>query len=322
MTEFELIRRYFASQPLARNDVRVGIGDDAAVFHAPTNNDTVITSDVLVADVHFYADAAPEAIGYKSLAVNISDLAALGAEPAWFLLDLTLPEVRPAWLEKFASGMFELAQRHRMQLIGGDTARGPLSIAITAVGFVPYGKGLLRSGAQVGDDVYVTGALGDAALALAHLQHKQELTAAERTAVIQRLERPTPRAAEGIALRDLAASAIDVSDGLLADLGHILTASNVGARLQLDTIPLSATYRAQLPAIGWDYALAGGDDYELCFTAPAANAAAIHSLAEKHSFALTKIGEITAATTLELIDCNGQPYVPKNKGHDHFASHD
>lgn len=320
MTEFELIRAYFASQPVARSDVRAGIGDDAALVRAPAGMELAMATDVLVGGVHFFEDADPGAIGYKSLAVNLSDLAAMGAEPAWFLLDLTLPRADTAWLRGFADGLYELARLYEMQLIGGDTSRGPLSIAVTVVGFVPQGQGLLRSGARAGDLIYVTGTLGDAALALAVCRGQRTVAEAERAAICRRLDRPLPRLAEGIALRGLASSAIDVSDGLLADLGHVLEASDVGARITLDTLPLSPVYRAGVSEFGWDYALAGGDDYELCFTVPRDRRGAIEALARERQFSFSAIGEVTAAGGLEVLDGAGNRYRSRSTGHDHFRS--
>jgi len=320
VTEFELIRAYFASQPVRRADVHLGIGDDAAVVQAPPGMETVITTDVLVAGVHFLDDTDPVALGHKSLAVNLSDLAAMGAAPAWFVLDLTLPKIDRAWVDAYARGLHELAQSYRIQLVGGDTARGPLAIAITAIGLVPHGKCLRRSGARVGDMIYVTGTLGDAALALAAQRGEHGLASGDVAAVRHRLERPDPRIAEGIALRDGASSAIDVSDGLVADLGHVLEASKVGARLNLGAIPVSPTYRAQMRKIGLDYALAGGDDYELCFTVPPVQVSHINTLAIGSGFSFTAIGEVTAGNALEIYDSIGRIYQPKRKGFEHFAA--
>lgn len=319
MTEFELIRTYFAAPPVTRGDVTVGIGDDAAVVRVPPGRDTVITTDALVAGVHFFEDADPEAVGHKALAVNLSDLAAMGAEPVWFLLDLTLPRPSAPWLRGFAAGLAELARRYQVQLIGGDTTRGPLAVVITALGLVPEAKALCRSGARPGDRIYVSGALGDAALALAVSRGRHRLAAPERAAIGARLERPMPRVSEGMALRDIASSAVDVSDGLLADLGHVLQASGVGARLTLDSIPLSAAYRAHLSEVGWDYALSGGDDYELCFTVPPAKREALEALTRERGFALTAIGEITSGAGLQVYDSQGRSYRPPRLGHDHFA---
>ncbi|HEY8553453.1 MAG TPA: thiamine-phosphate kinase [Burkholderiales bacterium] len=318
MTEFELIRTFFASSSVTRSDVAVPVGDDAAVVDVPPGMQTVLATDVLVAGVHFFDDVDPAALGHKALAVNLSDLAAMGAEPAWFLLDLTLPHVDTAWLAAFAQGMYALARRHDVQLIGGDTSRGPLAVAVTVAGLVPRGAALRRAGARPGDGVYVTGTLGDAAFALAERVGTPRCTTAERALLDERLERPTPRVAEGLALRGVASSAIDISDGLLADLGHVLAASGVGARLQLDAIPLSATYRRHLREIGWDAALAGGDDYELCFTVPAANEARLAALAAERGFAATRIGEITAGEGVAIYDEAGRRYEPARRGHEHF----
>ena len=320
MTEFELIRAWFASSPVARADVRVGVGDDAALVQPAAGTELAVTTDALVAGVHFHEDIDPAALGHKALAVNLSDLAAMGAEPAWFLLALTLPaQSVPAWLERFAQGMYNLAQAHGVQLIGGDVARGPLAITITALGSLPAGQGLLRSGARAGDRIYVTGTLGDAALALAERRGEQAFAPQERDELKARLERPTPRIAEGRALRGLASSAIDVSDGLLADLGHVLEASAVGARIELAALPLSAAYRRQLGQLGWDYALAGGDDYELCFTAPPAAAGRIEALARGAPVPMTAIGEIVAGSGIDIRDPDGRRYQAQRTGYDHFG---
>jgi thiamine-monophosphate kinase len=283
-------------------------------------NETVITTDVLVAGVHFLADVDPAALGHKALAVNLSDLAAMGAAPAWFLLDLTLPAADDSWLQRFVEGMFTLARDHNVQLVGGDTSRGPLAIGITAIGSVPRGRALLRSGARAGDLVYVTGELGDAALALAWLRGERRFGDADAARLRERLERPSPRVAQGIALREWATSAIDISDGLAADLGHVLRASRVGARIRLDAIPLSSIYRDGLVDLGWEYALAGGDDYELCFTAAPAHRSAIERLARDGPVKFTPIGEITSSGELEIYDAAGRLYHPRTRGHDHFAA--
>lgn len=321
MTEFELIRAYFASSPVTRADVRVGVGDDAALVVPPPGTELVLTADALLAGVHFHADVAPAALGHKALAVNLSDLAAMGADPAWFLLALTLPSPTvSSWLESFAQGVYALAQAHAVQLVGGDVARGPLAIAITAIGTVPAGKGLLRSGARPGDRIYVTGTLGDAALALAARRGERAFTPRERAQLDARLERPTPRLGQGQALRQLASSAIDVSDGLLADLGHVLEASAVGARVELAALPLSPVYRRRLGELGWDYALAGGDDYELCFTVPPAAAARVEALGREGAVPMTAIGEVTAARGVAVLDPDGRHYRAQRLGYDHFGS--
>jgi thiamine-monophosphate kinase len=320
MTEFELIRTFFAVQPVARDDVIVGIGDDAAVLAPPAGCQLVVTTDVLVEGVHFPPDTDPASLGHKALAVNLSDLAAMGAEPAWFLLNITLPCADTSWLEGFCAGLFELARAYNMQLVGGNTARGPLAIALEAHGFVPEGEAVLRRGAEPGDSVYVTGELGDAALALAHRLGRWRLPPADFAATRTRLERPVPRVREGQLLRRFATSAIDVSDGLAADLGHILEASGVGALIVRDRVPLSETYRRHLDEVGWDPALTGGDDYELCFTVPARRDAEFARWREKFGCRVTCLGEITASAGLDIVDAAGNPYLLASRGHDHFAN--
>jgi thiamine-monophosphate kinase len=317
MTEFELIRTFFARQDVARADVAAGIGDDAALLQPPAGQQLAVTSDLLVSGVHFLPDADPYLLGHKALAVNLSDLAAMGAEPAWFMLNLALPKADAAWLEPFCRGMFELAREHKVQLVGGDTSRGPLTIAIEAHGFVPAGQALRRSGAQAGDRIYVTGTLGDAALALRHRLGGIRLPETDLTAVAGRMDRPTPRVREGLMLRGLAHSAIDISDGLLADLGHILEMSRVGARITLEKIPVSPVCRAHLRETGWDTVLANGDDYELCFTVPEQHAAALEKLRPACGF--HQIGVIETEPGLRIMDASGQPYQPRRSGHDHFA---
>lgn len=320
MTEFELIRQYFAAQPITRRDVALGIGDDAAVVDAPADRQLVVTTDMLVADVHFFPDADPVALGHKALAVNLSDLAAMGAEPAFFSLAIALPRVDGDWLAQFCEGIYGLARQYDMQLIGGDTTRGPLTISITAHGWVPAGQALTRSGARVGDHIYITGELGDAALALWEEQGKLHLSETGSAAVIERLSRPMPRVNAGQRLRGLAHSAIDISDGLAADLGHILEQSEVGARVDLAQVPVSDIYRTHLPEIGWELALANGDDYELCFTVPPERADRVQALAPSLGCRLTRIGEIVAGGGLQIVDANGRPYSLKQRGHDHFGS--
>ncbi|MEW6332374.1 MAG: thiamine-phosphate kinase [Pseudomonadota bacterium] len=317
MTEFELIRTFFARQDVTRADVAAGIGDDAALLQPPAGQQLAVTSDLLVSGVHFLPDADPYLLGHKALAVNLSDLAAMGAEPAWFMLNLALPRADAKWLELFCRGMFELAREHKVQLVGGDTSRGPLTIAIEAHGFVPMGQALRRSGAQAGDSIYVTGTLGDAGLALRHRLGGIFLPESDLAAVAGRMDRPTPRVREGLMLRGLAHSAIDISDGLLADLGHILEMSQVGARIYLEKIPVSPVCRAHLRETGWDMVLANGDDYELCFTAPEQHVAALEKLRPACGF--HQIGVIEAEPGLRIVDEAGRPYQPRQSGHDHFA---
>lgn len=301
---------------MSRADVAEGIGDDAALLRPPHDQQLAVTSDVLVSGVHFFPDVDPESLGHKALAVNLSDLAAMGAEPAWFLLNLTLPEADTHWLEMFCRGMFRLAREFNVQLVGGDTSRGPLTIAIEAHGFVPPAAVLRRSGAKTGDRIYVTGTLGDAALMVKHRAGKMQLPPLARAAFSERLDRPTPRIREGIALRNIAHCAIDISDGLLADLGHILERSQVGARIFLDRIPVSTACRSHLGQTGWDTVLAGGDDYELCFTVSPGRLEALEKL--QFSCRFQGIGEIEQEPGIRVMDESGKPYRSQVAGHDHF----
>lgn len=320
MNEFELIRHYFSHQPVTRSDVVVGIGDDAAVLDPPADRELVLSTDMLVGGVHFPRETEPEAIGYKSIAVNLSDLAAMGADPAWFTLNLSLPAADETWIGGFCAGMFDLARKYQVQLVGGDTTRGPLTIGIQIAGFVPRGQALLRRGARAGDLVYVTGRLGDAALGLSCLRGELQLPAADRAAMLERLERPTPRVREGVALRGLASACIDISDGLVADLGHVLEAGGVGARVDLAALPLSPVYEANLARIGWDAALANGDDYELCFTLPPERRPLLEKLAGDFDCGFRRIGAIEERPGLRLVDPAGNPYQPAMSGFDHFRT--
>lgn len=319
MTEFELIRRYFATQPVQRLDVALGIGDDAALLNVPPGQQLVVTTDILVSGVHFFPATDPASLGHKSLAVNLSDLAAMGAEPAWFTLDIAMPSVDETWLAGFCEGLYALSRRYNIQLVGGDTSRGPLAIAITACGFVPGGQALTRAGARPGDLVYVSGTLGDAGLALRHHDGRLTLPGADLAAVQDRLDRPEPRLAEGRALRGIASACIDVSDGLVADLGHLLEASDTGARIVLDRVPVSAVYSAHQSEVGWDAALTTGDDYELCFAVPPGRLTMLAQLPETIRACFRQIGEITAAGGLTIEDTAGKPYLAMSGGHDHFS---
>lgn len=319
MNEFALIRRYFSSAGLARADVALGIGDDCAVLNPPPGMRIALTTDTLNAGIHFPAATDPDAIGYKSLAVSLSDLAAMGATPAWFSLSLSLPEVSEDWLAGFSQGLYALAQQHEMQLIGGDTTRGPLSIGITALGFLPADKALTRAGARAGDRIYVTGTLGDAALALAVLRREVTLAAEHHPHVFAKLNRPQARVSEGTLLRDLASACIDISDGLVADLGHVLAASGVGARVDVRRLPISDAYRSVVADCGWAPALTHGDDYELCFTLPAAQQPAFERLLPRFACGVTHIGDIEAEPGLRLFDATGPVALPARAGFDHFG---
>ena len=315
--EFDLIHRYFERPIEQRQDVIVGIGDDGAVVRVPPGVELVLTSDTLVAGVHFSEDIPPEDLGYKALAVNLSDLAAMGARPAWATMALTLPQAEEAWLAAFAQGFFELAQRFSVALIGGDLTRGPLSITVQTHGFVPEGRALRRSGAQAGHYIYVTGTLGDAALALT--PRLAELTDTYRPYLLGRLYRPSPRISEGMILRAIASSVIDISDGLVADLGHILETSHVGAVLEVDRLPLStALQKIKDKKYGWELALTGGDDYELCFTVPPEHQAVLESKRSDFACTVSCIGRIEAERGLRCIEHDGTPYIPQGAGYRHF----
>ena len=329
MSEFDLIKRYF-SRPTQR--AALGGGDDCALLNPTPGTQMVVSSDMLVEGRHFFADVSPFSLGHKALAVNLSDLAACGATPVAFTLALSLPRIDHAWLQAFADGMYALADAHGCELIGGDTTRGPLNICITVFGEVPRGQALLRSGAKVGDDVYVSGTLGDARLALDALQGRIRLPTDMLAATRLRLEMPTPRIALGTALRGIATSAIDISDGLAGDLGHILQASGIGALVDADiTINLIAA-RARFMGAKGDFdaqfdhqkqletVFSGGDDYELAFTAPPAARSAVQAAASSSNTPVTRIGVIVSTHGLRLKDANGQLVTAEFKSFDHFAS--
>ncbi|MDD2894331.1 MAG: thiamine-phosphate kinase [Halothiobacillaceae bacterium] len=318
MGEFELIRRFFQkSFDLAESGVVLGIGDDCALLAPTSGHHLAVTTDTLMVGVHFLADDDPEGLGHKALAVNLSDLAAMGALPRWFTLNLSLPAVDEAWLAVFARGMLSLAQQHNVRLVGGDTVRGALSFSITALGERPAsaGQAMLRSGAQVGDWIAVSGVPGEAALGLAQRLGSLNLPAAWAAQALARLHRPTPRVELGLALRDIASSAVDISDGLAQDLGHILTASGVGATLELAKLPRSPVLDAVPQDVAWQAQLAGGDDYELLFTLPASALDALAHLPAK----ITLIGRIEAEPGLRLRRDDGSLFTLERKGHDHFA---
>ncbi len=317
LSEFEVIKRYFSQTFPHRADVVLGIGDDAALGSVPKGMQLAIAIDTLVAGVHFPNTTSPQDIGYKALAVNLSDMAAMGAIPVWFTLALTCPSnTKVSWLAEFSYGLRELAECYQISLIGGDTTSGPLTITIQITGLVPSQTALQRRGAMPGDSIYVTGTLGDAGLGLAAIQQQMSLPALVYQYVTTRLNRPTPRLLEGHALRGIASSAIDISDGLLADLGHILTASRVGASLYLEQLPLSDAVRSYLsPKNAWQFALSAGDDYELCFTVPPHQEMALSKALAAGSY--TQIGTIEATLGLRCVDAVGQPWFPNFKGYQH-----
>jgi thiamine-monophosphate kinase len=315
--EFDLIEQFF-TRP-ARH-AALGVGDDCALLEPRPGMQLAISSDMLVEGRHFLPTVAPDRLGHKALAVNLSDLAACGAAPVAFSLALALPRAERGFLEGFARGLLALADAHGCELIGGDTTRGPLTICITVFGEVPAGEALLRSGARAGDDLGASGSFGDARLALEVFRGTLSVEAADFEAARAAMERPQPRVALGVALRRLATSAIDVSDGLLGDLGHILRRSAVGATVEVDAVPRGAALRALGSAVQRDFCLAGGDDYELVFTAPRASSAAVLAAGREVGVAVTRIGRIDAEPGLRLVD--GQAAVVANTfgSFDHFGT--
>jgi thiamine-monophosphate kinase len=319
--EFELIARYFNRVTSSRRDVEKGIGDDCALLNVPEKQTLAISTDTLVAGIHFLRDIHPADLGYKAVAVNLSDLAAMGADPAWLTLALTLPEIDEDWVAAFSDSLFQLLDYYDMQLVGGDTTRGPLSMTLGIHGLVPVGRALKRSGAKPGDWIFVTGTLGDSAAGLSLLQHRHRLNdPAVHEALIKRHLRPMPRVLQGQALRGLATSAIDISDGLISDLGHVLTASRVGARLNLDALPLSPALRDHFePEQVLTWALSGGEDYELCFTVPEVNRGALDVALGYFGVPYTCIGQIAPESDgLTLLE-NGKPRSVNLTGFDHFG---
>jgi thiamine-monophosphate kinase len=320
VSEFELIGRYFTHR--ARHAV-LGVGDDAALVKVRRGCELVISADMLVAGRHFFRNDDPYRLGHKALAVNLSDLAAMGATPRWATLALALPRVDARWLAAFSRGFMALARRHGVDLVGGDTTRGPLNICVQIMGEVPHGKALLRDGARPGDDVWVSGTLGDAALALAALKRRIGLKPAELARCAARLHQPQPRIALGLKLRGVARAAIDISDGLLADLGHILERSGVAAEIDLAALPASPILRRYLDRVAARNALlAGGDDYELCFTAPRRARERIVRIGRRARIALTRIGRIHPfvrdAPRLTVRAPDGTALPRQRGGYDHF----
>ena len=314
MSEFDLIKRYFTrTTPSAI----LGVGDDAALLRIADGMELAVSTDMLVGGTHFFPGTDPYQLGHKTLAVNLSDLAAMGATPRWATLALSLPNADENWLRRFSTGFFALAEEHGVELVGGDTTRGPLNLCVTIMGEVPKGKALRRSGARAGDDVWVSGTLGVAALGLAHLQGKIALPENDRLSCLAALHQPQPRVALGLALRDIARSTIDISDGLLADLGHILESSGVGAELQFAAIPKVKAHDLDESLLR-HCVLSGGDDYELCFTAPAARSGEIDAIALKLQLPLTRIGSINAGQGCTVRTAEGGVLKIRESGYDHF----
>lgn len=314
LREFDLIARIRA-RARSRADVVLGIGDDAALLRVPTDKLLVVATDTLNAGVHFPHETVPVDIGWKALAVNLSDLAAMGAQPAWCTLSLSLPDSDAAWLDTFLDGFLALADAHDVALVGGDTTRGPLSACVTVHGFVDETRVLRRDAARIGDEIWVTGTLGDAAGALAQWQAKQPIDPWLRT----RLDQPTPRIAAGIALAAVAHAGIDVSDGLLADLGHVCAASSVGAEVEIDALPTSAALQAFDRVARRTLQATGGDDYELCFTASVDRRDAIADIARSTGIEMTRVGRIVVGSDVRALLGDGNEWTPPNAGYVHFA---
>ena len=331
--EFDLIQRFFkagadAMHPNDEKVIALGIGDDCALLKPAAGEEIAITSDMLVEGRHFFMDANPELLGRKALAVNLSDLAAMGAKPIGFTLSIALPNVDIAWLEAFSKGLFAVANQYSCPLIGGDTTAGPLTISITAFGSIPSGKAIRRSGAKVGHDIWASGTIGDARLALAALRHEITLPESDLKQIEHRMHNPTPRVELGMTIRELASAALDISDGLLGDLHHILKQSQVSAKVFLDQIPKSETLQKQSEDIQNQFAASGGDDYEICFTAPTEKRDVIDEISIALNLPLTRIGSITekvgAAEKLSLFNKNGDLLDETKsaallKSFDHFA---
>lgn len=322
MGEFELIRKFF-QRPVRRSPL--GVGDDCALLAPGPGMQLAVSSDMLVEGRHFFSDVHPQLLGHKALAVNLSDLAASGAKPLAFTLALSLPRADAAWCQAFSDGLFALAEQHDCELVGGDTTQGPLNICITVFGEVPTGQALLRSGAQPGDDIWVSGTLGDARIALDALLRQHALPAPVLAQARQRLEQPTPRVALGLALRGVASSCLDISDGLLGDLNHILEASRVGAFIDANITRslLQARRHPMMAALAVSRidacTLTGGDDYELCFTAPSHAQSTVRDAATQAGVAVTCIGRIEAQRGIRVMAPGGQQLPLRFASFDHFA---
>ena len=319
LSEFDLIKQYFQRARAGR--AVLGIGDDCALLAPSPGTQLAISCDMLVEGRHFFAGADPRMLGHKSLAVNLSDLAAMGATPRAFTLALALPEADRVWLEGFSAGLFALADAHDCELVGGDTTKGPLNICITIFGEVVPGRALRRDAAKAGDDIWISGTLGDARLALAGYRKEFELGPDSLAGAAPRMHMPSPRVALGMALaaQGAAHAAIDISDGLVGDLGHILAASKVGATLDADALPAGPVLARQPAGLRRRFCLAGGDDYELCFTAPASARAAVMAAATRAGTPVTRAGTIDAAPGLRLVDAAGAPLDLALAGFDHFT---
>jgi len=314
--EFTLIETFFGGRQSDGAGVALGIGDDCALLRMEVGEELAISTDTLVGGIHFPMDGSAELIGQRGLRVNLSDLAAMGAQPRWFLLALTLPGADEVWIGDFSRGLFAAASTYGVALVGGDTTRGPLSITITVMGVLPVGQALRRDGAQPGDRIYVTGTLGDGAAGLAALADPS----AELDGLRQRYWQPIPRLAEGQSLRGIASAAIDVSDGLLADLGHIARRSGVGGKIHAQRLPLSRQIRHRDARQQLEWALGGGDDYELCFTVPTANVPIVEALIYAGQLDATAIGEIVTGDQIQCFDADCHRLAVNYCGYDHFPN--
>lgn len=315
-SEFDLIKRLF-TRPAPQAEL--GVGDDAALIASTADCDIAVSTDMLVSGTHFLADTDAYNLGWKSLAVNLSDMAAMGATPRWATLAIALPEADEAWLSAFSEGFFSCARAFDTDLVGGDTTRGPLAISVTIMGEVPHGQALRRDSARAGDDIWVSGTLGGAALGLAALQGRATLDETMRDRCTLLLEKPQPRVALGVSLRALASAAIDISDGLIADLGHILERSNLGAEVHANLIPAHpALENIADRALARKCMMAGGDDYELCFIAAPAVRQRIETISTA-ALPLTRIGRLTAASGLRILDADNRCIELESAGYDHFA---
>jgi len=319
LSEFDLIKQFFKRDRPGRADL--GIGDDCALLTPAPGRQLAVSSDMLVEDRHFFAGADPFMLGHKSLAVNLSDLAAMGARPTAFTLALALPEADPVWLDGFSRGLFALADVHGCELVGGDTTKGPLNICITVFGDLAPGHALRRDAARVGDDIWISGTLGDARLALGGYWKEVSLSAEDQAQAAQRMHMPTPRVGLGLALaaQPVAHAALDISDGLVGDLGHILAASKVGATLDVDALPAGPVLARQPAELRRRFTAAGGDDYELCFTAPVAQREAVLEAGRASGTPVTRVGRIEAELGLRFVDAQGARLDLKLSGWDHFS---
>ena len=312
-SEFEIIEHYFKKK---MKQTALGVGDDAAIINVQKDHQLVISSDMLIENIHFLKNTNPSHLGWKSLAVNLSDIAAMGGKPKWATLSISLPKINHVWLKKFSGGFFKCANQFGIDLIGGDTTRGPLSISITIMGEIKKNQGLLRSGAKINDDIWVTGQLGLASMGLASLQRKLKLASRLKTKCINALEVPTPKVSLGSHLSRYTNSCIDISDGLIQDLNHILKASKVGAALVLNDIPCEKFIHTSKQ---YQFLLNGGDDYELLFTAPKKNRSYIKTIAKKTNTAVNIIGTITHKKDLKILNEQGKSVTFNLRGFDHFA---